>query len=446
MTLPSDDLTLLETAQHSHPHAVLGMHPTEQGLVFRSFQPGAATCFLVERRSQNEEVLHPMQRVGSSGLFEGVIRGRKETFAYQIRTTTDNGEAHQIFDPYNYLPTLSEDDLYWINQGTHHHIYQKLGAHPRMLGEVSGFGFAVWAPSAKAVSLVGDFNGWDARTHPMRPLGNSGVWELFLPGMSAGQKYKYRIKGADGHDLLKTDPYGTYFEAPPHNASVTWPADASDHQWGDEQWMQQRSETDWTAAPVSIYEVHLGSWKRKVEDGGRPFTYREMAGALCEYVVEMGFTHVEFMPLMEFPFEGSWGYQVTGFFAPTHRYGTPDDFKYMVDQLHQHGIGVLLDWVPAHFPRDAFALAEFDGTHLYEHADPRKGAHMDWGTLIFNYGRHEVRNFLVGSALSWFDRYHIDGLRVDAVPGLLAQCRGVGAQPVWRARKHRGHCLYAPMQ
>ena len=281
-----------------------------------------------------------------------------------------------------------------------------------------GTAFSVWAPSAARVSLVGNFNQWDGRFHPMRPLGASGVWEIFVPGLSEGELYKFELLDQRGQLRLKTDPYGTYFEAPPGNASIV--CNPRRHVWRDEAWMEQReAAAGQLDRPISIYEIHLGSWKRKLDDANRPHSYRELAPMLADYAVEMGFTHIEVMPLAEHPFDGSWGYQVTGFFAPTHRFGSPEDFAWFIDHLHQRGLGVILDWVPAHFPRDSFALAEFDGTHLYEHADPRQGAHMDWGTLIFNYGRNEVRGFLVANALSWLDRYHIDGLRVDAVASML---------------------------
>jgi 1,4-alpha-glucan branching enzyme len=276
----------------------------------------------------------------------------------------------------------------------------------------------VWAPSARRVSVVGNFNHWDGRYHIMRPLGASGVWEMFIPGLGDWEYYKFEIYDQQGHLHLKSDPYGTYFEAPPNNASVVY--DTRKHDWQDQVWMAQRkAQASQLDQPMSVYEVHLGSWKRKFEDANRRFSYRELAPMLADYVVEMGFTHIEVMPLAEHPFDGSWGYQVTGFFAPTQRHGSPEDFSFFIDHLHQRGIGVILDWVPAHFPRDSFALAEFDGSHLYEHADPRQGEHMDWGTLIFNYGRNEVRCFLIASALAWLDRFHIDGLRVDAVASML---------------------------
>ena len=359
-----------------------------------------------------------MERVADAGLFEVFIPGRESVFRYQLRATRANGEIRQFFDPYCFLPTLGEQDLYLFNEGNEHRVYEKLGAHVRDLGGVQGVSFAVWAPAATRVSLVGNFNHWDGRYHPMRPLGSSGVWELFVPGLGEGELYKFEIRDVRGHVRLKTDPYGTYFEGPPNNASIV--CNPATFRWTDDAWMKRRrEEAGRLDRPMSIYEVHLGSWRRVPEDGDRPLTYREIAPQLADHVLEMGFTHVEVMPLAEHPFDGSWGYQVTGFYAPTHRYGTPEDFAWFVDHLHSRGIGVILDWVPAHFPRDAFALAEFDGTHLYEHADPRQGAHMDWGTLIFNYGRNEVRCFLVANALAWLERYHLDGLRVDAVASML---------------------------
>jgi len=326
--------------------------------------------------------------------------------------------------PHAFRPTLSADDLHLFNEGSAHRIYDKLGAHLCANEGVAGVSFAVWAPNAAAVSLVGDFNGWDGGLHPMRMLGSSGVWELFAPGLGVGALYKFQIRDRSGHTQLKTDPYGQSFEAAPGNAAIV--CDTRSHQWADSEWMQARrggatgrGGRETLDRPISIYEVHLGSWRRDPNDPERLLSYRELAPQLADYAVEMGFTHVELMPLAEHPFDGSWGYQVTGFYAPSQRYGTPEDFAWFVDHLHQRGVGVILDWVPAHFPRDAFALAQFDGTALYEHADPRQGAHMDWGTLIFNYGRNEVRCFLAANALFWLERYHIDGLRVDAVASML---------------------------
>jgi 1,4-alpha-glucan branching enzyme len=392
------------------------MHPLggTKGLVVRALVRDAVSCEVVDVATDER---FPLKNAGGTGLFEGQIKGRTEVFKYRLRIQQSNGEIRQFYDPYSFLPTLSDFDLHLFNQGEDHFTYRKLGAHPRTIDGVNGVSFAVWAPAAGRVSVVGDFNCWDGRYHPMRVLGSSGVWEIFIPGLAEGMKYKYEIRDQHGHLHLKTDPYGTSFESPPHNAAVI--RRVEDYPWSDHAWMEQRARCDWRNQPISVYEVHFGSWKRKVEDGGRPFSYREMAHELAKYVSAMGFTHVEFMPLAEHPFSGSWGYQVTGFFAPTHRFGSPDDFKYLVDHLHQHQIGVIIDWVPAHFPTDSFALARFDGSALYEHEDPRQGFHQDWGTFIPNFGRHEVRGFLIGSALSWLDRYHIDGLRVDAVASML---------------------------
>lgn len=406
--------------RHSQPHSVLGMHlhthERKTGVVVRAWLNGVESVAVVDFKDGKEK-LYPMGQCDEAGFFEVFIPERKELFPYRLRVVQHNGEIRQFYDPYSFWPTLSEDDVYLINEGTNYRIYDKLGAHIRTIDGVKGVAFSVWAPSAKRVSIVGDFNHWNGLYHPMRMLGSSGIWELFIPGLEKGMKYKFEIISPHDDILLKTDPYGKYFESPPHNASIIY--DYEGFRWSDTTWMQKRAKTNWKQRTVSIYEVHMGSWKRKYEDGDRPFTYREMASELTDYVLEMGFTHVEFMPLAEHPFDGSWGYQVTGFYAPTYRFGTPEDFMYLVDTLHNHDIGVIIDWVPGHFPRDTFALAEFDGTHLYNHEDPRQGEHRDWGTLIFNYGRKEVFGFLIGSALAWFERFHIDGMRVDAVASML---------------------------
>jgi 1,4-alpha-glucan branching enzyme len=373
ITKKSDLATLLQ-AKHPSPHSVLGMHPhsrgRSRGVIVRALLRNAASCAVIDAGTGEA---HPMKTVAPEGFFEVFIPKRPDVFRYQLRATTPGGELRQFFDPYSFLPTLGEQDLYLFNEGNEHRIFEKLGAHLRELDGVPGVSFAVWAPTAAQVSLVGNFNHWDGRYHPMRSLGSSGVWELFVPGLEEGALYKFAVRDRHDHVRLKTDPYGTYFEGPPNNASIICEADR--FQWSDDVWMERRRQTAGQPdQPMSIYEVHLGSWRRKPEDAGRPLQYREIAPLLADYVAEMGFTHVEFMPLAEHPFTGSWGYQVTGFFAPTHRYGTPEEFAWMVDYLHQRGIGVILDWVPAHFPRDSFALADFDGTHLYEHADPRLGA------------------------------------------------------------------------
>jgi 1,4-alpha-glucan branching enzyme len=313
---------------------------------------------------------------------------------------------------------LTEQDLYLFNEGTHFRLYEKLGAHPgtNAAGE-KGVWFAVWAPNAERVSVIGDFNGWDKRDHPMTIRQGSGIWELFVPGIGKGERYKYHVQSRfRGYRMDKADPFAFHTETPPRQASVVWDLD---YQWGDGAWMAGRGERQSMSAPMSIYEVHLGSWRRVPEEGNRSLTYREMAPLLAEHVKKLGFTHVELLPIMEHPFYGSWGYQTTGHFAPTSRYGTPQDLMYLIDHLHQNGIGVILDWVPSHFPGDEFALAFFDGTHLYEHADPRQGFHPDWQSYIFNYGRNEVRAFLTSSALFWLEQYHADGLRVDAVASML---------------------------
>ncbi len=418
MILSPADLQSLLAAKHAAPHSVLGMHPRQRGgVVARALLQGATACEVVDLEADPPRS-YPMAKIAPEGCFEALISPRTEVFKYQLRASYANGETRQFFDPYCFLPTLGEQDLYLFNEGNEHLIYEKLGAHPRDLGGVAGVSFAVWAPNAAQVSLAGNFNHWDGRYHPMRSLGASGVWELFVPGLGEGELYKFEIRDRRGAVRLKTDPYGTYFEAPPGNAAIV--CDPRRHSWHDEAWIERRrAQAGQLDRPLSVYEVHLGSWRRLPEDGDRPLSYRELAPQLADYVIELGFTHVEVLPLAEHPFDGSWGYQVTGFFAPTRRFGTPEDFAWFVDHLHQRGIGVILDWVPAHFPRDAFALAEFDGTHLYEHADPRQGEHRDWGTLIFNYGRNEVRCFLTANALAWIDRYHIDGLRVDAVASML---------------------------
>jgi len=414
---PVGDAERIIAAAHGQPHAYLGMHKqvigASKGVVVRAFLPNAAGCEVVV---PGNERTHKMKQTHKAGLFEAFLPRREEVFKYQLRATYPGGVIRQFWDPYSYLPTISDHDLYLFNEGTEHFIYKKLGAHLRNIDGVDGVTFAVWAPSATRVSLVGNFNHWDGRAHPMRLLGASGVWEIFVPGLGDGELYKYEIRDGSGSLHIKTDPFGTYFEGPPNNASIVH--NTRNYKWRDSEWISRRAGAQPIDRPISIYEIHPGSWRRS-EEGGRLLGYREMAHALADYVVEMGFTHIEVMPLAEHPFTGSWGYQVTGFFAPTHRHGTPDDFMYFVDTMHEHGIGVIVDWVPAHFPRDSFALARFDGTCLFEHEDPRKGAHQDWGTLIFNYGRHEVRGFLAANALAWIDRYHIDGLRVDAVASML---------------------------
>ncbi|OQX35035.1 MAG: 1,4-alpha-glucan branching enzyme, partial [Candidatus Sedimenticola endophacoides] len=312
-------------------------------------------------------------------------------------------------------PQIDDFDLHLFGQGTHWHAYRFLGAHPRRIDGIDGVLFAVWAPNAQRVSVIGDFNHWDGRAHPMRSRGGSGVWELFIPAVTAGSMYRFELRAQDGRVLIKNDPYGNRFQVRPENAGII--ADDSLYAWGDQEWMNRREAGDWQRAPLSVYELHLGSWQR--DEAGNFLNYREIAHRLGGYLAELGFTHIELLPITEHPFDGSWGYQTTGYFAPTSRFGSPDDFRYFVDYLHQHGIGVILDWVPAHFPKDEHALARFDGTALYEHEDPRRGEHRDWGTLIFNFGHPEVSNFLLASAIYWLEEFHLDGLRVDAVASML---------------------------
>src|SRR5262245_13340948 len=359
----------------------------------------------------------PMER-HPSGVFEAFFGATPEIFDYRLRIGYPDGHSVEIDDPYRYGRVITEYDSYLFSQGKHTRIYDRLGAHLMRIGEADGAHFGVWAPNAERVSVVGDFNAWDGRVHPMRRLGPTGVWEIFVPGVTEGQHYKFEIRSAlHGELLLKTDPYGFRFELPPLSAAIVA---RRTYEWHDADWMTSRAAANaWFEKPVAIYEVHLGSWARIPEERGRWLTYRELAERLIPYVKEMGYTHIELLPVMEHPFYGSWGYQVTGFFAPTSRFGAPQDFKAFVDACHQHGIGVILDWVPAHFPKDAHGLARFDGTFLYEHADPRQGEHRDWGTLIFNYGRNEVRNLLIANGLYWFEKYHVDGLRVDAVASML---------------------------
>ena len=358
-----------------------------------------------------------MERRHPAGIFEAVLPGTAEIPDYRLEVLYHGGSTSEIDDPYRYGRILSDYDLYLFGEGKHTRIYEKLGAHPTTIGGSAGVHFAVWAPNAKRVSVVGDFNAWDGRRHPMRSLGGSGVWEIFIPGLYVGEKYKFEILSRYGEVVLKSDPFGFAFELPPQNASVVA---APAYDWKDAEWMRSRASADsWFHQPMAVYEVHLGSWSRIPEESGRYLTYRELAERLIPYVKEMGYSHIELLPVMEHPFSGSWGYQVIGFFAPTSRFGKPEEFKAFVDECHANGIGVILDWVPGHFPKDAHGLAQFDGTALFEHEDPRQGEHRDWGTLIFNYGRNEVRNFLLSNALFWLEEYHLDGLRVDAVASML---------------------------
>jgi 1,4-alpha-glucan branching enzyme len=399
--------------RHRDPHSLLGLHPDNGGVVVRALRPEAERIDLIPDFGGRI----PM-RNRRGGIFEARIDGTDEPFGYLLEVTYPGGATFTVRDPYCFTPTIGEQDLYFAGEGRHERLWERLGAHPMHHASVGGTSFAVWAPTAAGVSVVGDFNGWDGRLNPMRAMGASGIWELFVPEVGVGCRYKFEIHPAgNGPPMLKADPLAFRTEPPPGTASVVH--DLHQYRWGDEEWVTRRDAATPAKAAVSIYEVHLPSWRRVVAEDNRPYTYREVAPALAEYVERMGFTHVELLPIAEHPYGGSWGYQITSYYAPTARFGHPDDVRYLVDYLHQRGIGVLVDWVPAHFPRDAWALARFDGTALYEHADPRQGAHPDWGTLIFNYGRNEVRNFLIANALFWIEEYHLDGLRVDAVASML---------------------------
>ncbi|MEA2320998.1 MAG: 1,4-alpha-glucan branching enzyme [Solirubrobacteraceae bacterium] len=405
------DIEALVQRDLAEPHRLLGAHPKDGGVVIRAFRPDAAK--VVARPEGGKPV--ELGRRHEAGLFEGAVPGATLPLRYELEVAYD-GDTYTLRDPYAFLPTLGEVDLYLAGEGRHEELYEKLGAHVRDIDGAHGVAFAVWAPSARSVSVVGDFNSWDGRLHPMRSLGPTGIWELFVPGVEEGHRYKFEIRAQDGSLLLRADPYAFAAEVPPETSSVVH---HPRHEWRDGAWMSERSDGPPLREPVSIYEVHLGSWRRKPEEDNRSLTYLELADELGDYVAELGFTHVEFMPVMAHPFSGSWGYQVTSYFAPTPVFGSPDDLREFIDRLHQRGIGVILDWVPAHFPRDEWALARFDGTALYEHADPRRGAHPDWGTLVFNFGRNEVRNFLLSSALFWANEFHADGIRVDAVASML---------------------------
>ena len=416
MLLTQEDLRTLVEVKQREPHQLLGLHPLPDGsgLVARAFLPDAAKVELQPVREKGKPAFK-LTRLHKAGLFEGTTTEASRVYAYDLVITDQQGRVRRTRDPYSFLPTLSDEDLYLFGKGDERRLYEKLGAQLRTIDGVSGTGFAVWAPNARRVSVVGDFNQWDGRFHQMRPLGLSGVWEIFVPGVGEGAQYKFEVRNAQGNIVLKTDPYGFFFETAPKNAAIVW--NNRKFAWTDEAWLAQRRLHDPLRAPLSIYELHLGSWRKK--SASESPGYRELAKPLIEYVKQMGFTHVEFMPVAEHAYYPSWGYQVTGFFAPTSRYGTPEDLQFLINALHEAGIGVIIDWVPAHFPRDDWALAQFDGTALYEHEDPRKGEHQDWGTLIFNYGRHEVVNFLLANALFWCDRFHVDGLRVDAVASML---------------------------
>ena len=413
--LPVDEVNALVAGLHPDPFRILGPHRVGNELAIRVFRPDAKEVAVVVQGKAPKRV--PAERLSREGFFEAILPETNRDISYQLHLTGSDGSTAVVYDPYAYGTIMGDIDLHLFSEGNHLQIYEKFGAHLRKIGEVEGVYFAVWAPNAQEVSVVGDFNGWDPRTNPMRRLVTSGVWELFMPGVGEGAHYKFHIRTPGGARLLKSDPFAFFNQHGIRTSSLVYNLDR--YQWNDREWMQKRPARDAQITPLSIYEVHLGSWRRKPEENNRSLSYLELADTLIPYVVEMGYTHIELLPVAEHPFEGSWGYQVTNYYAPTSRMGTPDEFRQLVDRFHQAGIGVIVDWVPAHFPKDTYALAEFDGTDLYEHLDPRQGEHQDWGTLIFNLGRNEVRNFLIGNALFWLDKYHIDGLRVDAVASML---------------------------
>ena len=413
--LPRDEVSRFVRGIHSDPFRVLGPHCVGDDLEIRVFRPDARSVDILLDREPDKPIA--AERIEQEGFFSATIAGANRDLQYHVRITDRDGSQHVTRDPYQYGPIMGQVDLHLFAEGQHWKIYEKFGAHLRTIGDAAGAYFAVWAPNAQRVSVVGDFNNWDGRVNPMRKLLDAGVWELFLPGIKQGAHYKFEIRTQTNAVLLKSDPFAFFNQHGKATASLVY--DLERYTWNDSEWMEARRTKNWPQSPINIYEVHLGSWRRKTEEGNRQLSYLELAEELLPYVVEMGYTHIELLPVAEHPFEGSWGYQVTNYYAPTSRFGPPDDFRHFVDKCHQAGIGVIMDWVPAHFPKDAHALAEFDGTHLYEHMDPRQGEQQDWGTLIFNYGRNEVRNFLIGNALFWLDRYHIDGLRVDAVASML---------------------------
>jgi 1,4-alpha-glucan branching enzyme len=414
MTPPStDQLDAIAAREHGDPHSILGAHPSDDGaVVIRAFRPSAVA--VTARLDGGASV--SLEEVHAGGVFEGTVPDAELPLSYTLEVDYGEGGSFTLEDPYRFPPTIGDLDLHLMGQGRHEELYAKLGAHVMVHEGVAGTAFAVWAPSARAVSVVGDFNSWDGRLHAMRSMGPGGVWELFLAGVEAGARYKFELLTQGGELRLKADPYAQQTEEPPETASIV--AEPK-HEWRDAKWLARREDAKPLEQPMSIYEVHLGSWRRDPRDPERPLSYLELADELSSYATDMNFTHVELLPVMAHPFSGSWGYQVTGYFAPAASWGTPDELRAFIDRMHQNGVGVILDWVPAHFPRDDFALARFDGTALYEHEDPRRGAHPDWGTLVFNYGRHEVRNFLVSNALFWLNEYHADGIRVDAVASML---------------------------
>jgi len=414
LTTNMTELMQIVSGDHANPHHILGMHKLEHQAIIRVFNPDAQEVEAFDPKTPT--VRYKLEQEHQAGFFVALMPETLGNLRYKLSFTGHDGHTWEAWDPYSFLPQISDLDMHLFGNGTHYEIYNKLGATPIIIDDIKGVMFGVWAPNAKRISIVGDFNGWNGLRNPMRCLDNSGIWELFIPEIQNFDKYKYEIKTHSGEVYQKADPYAFFAELRPGTSSVVY--DIS-YKWGDSKWMTNRSKKHPMDGPMNVYEVHAGSWKRDFDNDWRLLTWAELASELIPYVKDMNYTHIELMPIMEHPFDGSWGYQVTGFYAPSSRYGNPADFMAFVDACHQNDIGIILDWVPAHFPKDAHGLANFDGTCLYEHADPRKGEHPEWGTLIFNYDRNEVRNFLIANALFWLEKYHIDGLRVDAVASML---------------------------
>lgn len=411
--LLGEDAWKIIEARHFDPFSYLGAHLQENGTTkVRTMQPQARSVKVLMERGEIATV--DAVQIHESGLFQATLPEKAAGKPYELVIESAEGKTHTTSDPYSFGLMLGDQDMHYFREGRHWRLFDVLGAHARTIHGVKGTLFAVWAPNAQRISVIGDFNAWDGRVHPMRCRIESGIWELFIPGVGLNAHYKFELVGENGALFAKSDPFAFFSQHGPQTASLTW--DYERYGWNDDAWMSHRSKVNHYKEAVSIYELHAGSWRRK---DGRWLTYSELADDLIPYVKELGFTHIELMPVSEYPFDGSWGYQVSGFYAPTSRYGSPDDFRSFVDRCHQSGIGVIVDWVPAHFPKDAHGLARFDGSALFEHADPRQGEHTDWGTLIFNYGRNEVKNFLIANALFWLEQYHIDGIRVDAVASML---------------------------
>lgn len=417
LTLKIEEIQAISNGKHGDLFSVLGLHTVnargKEKLVCRAFRPGAQSVELIPEKGKPVD----LEQISDEGLFEHVFARRKNHFAYKLKITPFEGETYTIEDPYRFGPMLSEYDLQLWGEGNHHHAYKWMGAHAKTVDEVEGTHFVVCAPAATQVSVVGSFNNWDGRVHGMRRYPDQGIWETFIPHVSEGDLYKFEIKShPDQPPLKKADPYARFSELRPGTASKVW---SGSYRWTDQKWIENRTDIQKHNRPISIYEIHAGSWKRKVGEDPGFLSYRELADELVPYMVDMGFTHVELMPIAEHPYDPSWGYQITGYFAPTSRFGNPDDLKYFIDQCHNAGIGIIIDWVPAHFTKDDHGLRRFDGTALYEHEDPRLGEHKDWGTNIFNFGRTEVLNFLISNAVYWTEEFHIDGMRVDAVASML---------------------------